>query len=101
MRGRLEIQYEDIGDQNLKNINSPVRAYRISLSGSAPKPHDKVVRLPSRLFRTRTLEAVAGLIVALGLGATWRGWNSSSLLEPVLIMQTGIHGQKTTSAKGS
>jgi adenylate cyclase len=33
--GKLEIAFEDIGDQQLKNIERPVRTYRVRLSGVA------------------------------------------------------------------
>jgi adenylate cyclase len=34
---RLDVHFEDIGEQTLKNINPPVRVYRIGM-GSAPAP---------------------------------------------------------------
>jgi TolB-like protein len=35
-RGKLEIAFEDIGEQQLKNIERPVRVYRVRLSGAGP-----------------------------------------------------------------
>jgi TolB-like protein len=35
-RGKLEIVFEDLGEQQLKNIARPVRVYRVRLSGAAP-----------------------------------------------------------------
>jgi adenylate cyclase len=34
--GRIDLAYQDIGEQQLKNIARPVRAYRIHLDGIAP-----------------------------------------------------------------
>src|SRR5436190_874687 len=34
--GRIDLAYQDIGEQQLKNIARPVRAYRIRLDGIAP-----------------------------------------------------------------
>jgi TolB-like protein/tetratricopeptide (TPR) repeat protein len=36
VRGKLDIAFEDVGDQSLKNIARPVRVYRVSLGGAAP-----------------------------------------------------------------
>jgi TolB-like protein len=37
-RGKLEITFEDIGDQQLKNIERPVRVYRMRASGAPSSP---------------------------------------------------------------
>jgi len=53
--GKLDVAFEDMGDQQLKNIGRPVRVYRVSPScraGSAPVPFRKRERF---LFRQRTL----------------------------------------------
>jgi len=36
-RGKLDIAFEDAGEQQLKNIAWPVRVYRVRLSGEAPQ----------------------------------------------------------------
>lgn len=36
-RGKLDLAFEDAGEQQLKNINWPVRAYRIRLNGTEPR----------------------------------------------------------------
>jgi TolB-like protein len=40
VRGKLELAFEDMGEQQLKNIDRPVRAYRAKLSdqGTSPRP---------------------------------------------------------------
>lgn len=35
LKSNIEVGYEDIGEQQLKNISRPVRAYRVELSGAA------------------------------------------------------------------
>jgi class 3 adenylate cyclase len=37
VRGKLDVVFEDIGEQQLKNIAQPVRAYRVRLNGVATK----------------------------------------------------------------
>ena len=36
IRNRIDAHFEDIGDQEVKNVSTPVRAYRISLDPPAP-----------------------------------------------------------------
>ena len=36
--GKLEIAFEDMGDQQLKNIDRPVRVYRAKLSARTQSP---------------------------------------------------------------
>jgi adenylate cyclase len=38
LRGRSDVACDDIGEQQLKNIARPVRAYRVRLDGAAPAP---------------------------------------------------------------
>jgi TolB-like protein/class 3 adenylate cyclase len=47
--GKLDLAFEDIGEQQLKNIARPVRAYRvIGPAGSAPTRADPVLALPDK-----------------------------------------------------
>ena len=47
--GRLDLAFEDMGDQQLKNITRPVRAYRVIASaGSASARADPVLALPDK-----------------------------------------------------
>jgi TolB-like protein/Tfp pilus assembly protein PilF len=39
VRGKLEIAFEDLGEQQLKNIDRPVRVYRTKLNIAGPSPH--------------------------------------------------------------
>src|SRR5262245_61683496 len=38
IHGSLEVAFEDMGEQQLKNIARPVRVYRVHLNGSTPAP---------------------------------------------------------------
>ena len=64
IKGRFEIQYDDIGDQNLKNISQPVRAYRITVSPPSSKGSERKAS-PSRLPHWGVAAAVLAL-AALG-----------------------------------
>lgn len=47
VRGTLELPFDDIGEQHLKNIQRPVRVYRIA-SGSKPASRSAFLSLPDR-----------------------------------------------------
>jgi adenylate cyclase len=47
VRGTLDLPFDDIGEQHLKNIQRPVRVYRIAL-GSKPATTTTVFSLPDR-----------------------------------------------------
>ena len=36
--GKLDLTFDDIGEQQLKNIARPVRVYRVSVAGTHPPP---------------------------------------------------------------
>ena len=38
VRNKLDLTYSDLGAQSVKNIDEPVRAYRVSESDAAPAP---------------------------------------------------------------
>ena len=46
-RGKLDIRFEDMGEQQLKNIERPVRVYRIRTSGAALS-HRPALALPDK-----------------------------------------------------
>jgi hypothetical protein len=52
VRGRIEAQFADIGEQSLKNIARPLRIYRIG-SGSLPEPLATPLALPLPDFTIR------------------------------------------------
>src|SRR5882762_8079090 len=46
--GKLDVGFEDMGDQQLKNIARAVRAYRIELSGVSGRPARQSLALPDK-----------------------------------------------------
>jgi class 3 adenylate cyclase/TolB-like protein len=67
VRHKLELAYEDLGEQEVKNIPEPIRAYRIALEGEA---------LPSGLgprpLRRVAVTTLLVLLVAAVGAAAWR-----------------------------
>ncbi len=66
-QGRLDIAFEDIGEQKLKNIARPVRVFRVRLDATAA---------PARTLRRRGLFAALALMILLTVGALWTGFGS-------------------------
>src|ERR1700756_419438 len=46
VRGKVEVEFADLGEQSLKNIARPLRAYRVGLSETAPQPISAPATLP-------------------------------------------------------
>jgi len=65
VRNKLDLGYEDLGEQRLKNISEPVRVYRVRPTG-APAPKTKP------RFAPRALLAV-GLLLVVAVGG-WLLW---------------------------
>ena len=66
MRGKLDLRFEDLGEQEVKNIPEPVRVYRV-------RPADEVT--PRSSWRSwRSAVVAAGGLVVLGVAALvlWR-----------------------------
>jgi adenylate cyclase len=72
VRGKLPLVYEDLGEQALKNIPNPVRAFRVRIEDSAPKATRTPSPPPRSRMRRPVLIAVAVLALA-GLGV-WAAW---------------------------
>ncbi len=68
VRGKLEIGYIDLGEQSVKNIPEPLRAYRVQFERVPEAPR-------SEPRRTRWLVAVVAVLLLLGIGA-WALWDS-------------------------
>jgi adenylate cyclase len=71
VRNKLQLGYEDLGEQEVKNIPEPVRVYRVQLAGvQSHVPR----RVATRGRRLRTVALTAGavvLLVSAGIALTW------------------------------
>jgi adenylate cyclase len=63
VEGKLDLRCEDLGEQSLKNIPRPIRAYRIRLEAEAPAPRTA----PSTARRTTWAVGALGLVIVGGL----------------------------------
>jgi class 3 adenylate cyclase len=71
--GKLDLGFQDIGEQALKNISRPIRVYRVSGTG---RPQRAPPPAPVRA-RSSLPWAIGGFcVVALSALAAWLGWLS-------------------------
>ena len=70
LQGRLDLPLEFAGEQRVKNIARPVRAYRVRLDGQPAGPARRQVR---HLQRWAPIAALVLLALVL-LGGVWRFW---------------------------
>jgi TolB-like protein/class 3 adenylate cyclase len=80
---KLDLGYEDLGEQQVKNIARSVRAYRVVLDGAAPRQALTAKRRgPSALQVLGSAGVIALIGAGLGLGL-WRPWAPD--IEPVPV----------------
>ncbi len=68
---KLPLDYEFLGEQQVKNIAEPVRAYRARLQTGAELPKSVGASKPVKKSRARPLIAGAALAVVVGVLLTW------------------------------
>ncbi len=103
--GKLDLGFQDIGEQTLKNISRPIRVYRVSGAGRPQRPAPPAPR--AREPFAWAIGAVAVVALA-GLAAWQAGWlrfgsadrgSVSSAPAPVVAApSTGLPAQKSADA---
>jgi len=72
VHGKLPVAFEDTGERRLKNIDEPVRAYRIHAPGAASAP--TATRPPATTTRRRRIvSGVAVSLLVVAAAAWWTG----------------------------
>src|SRR5271166_4019532 len=71
VRDKMQVTFADLGEQNLKNIARPMRAYALKLG--VPRSAPEVARKPRN--RALVWSASAAALVAVLIGASWFGWH--------------------------
>jgi TolB-like protein/class 3 adenylate cyclase/Tfp pilus assembly protein PilF len=77
IRGKLPLTFEDLGERQVKNIEQPVRIYRVHIQGTASGAVATPVRRPAvRGRRWWVVWGLAAVLVLLAAGGTWwiRSW---------------------------
>ncbi len=103
--GKLDLGFQDIGEQNLKNISRPIRVYRVS-GASAPlrplPPAAAPVPPAAAALRARSpLPWVIGAVVAAVIGAAvaWQGgWLRSASSDGASRMTAAVPAKSPPSA---
>ena len=68
--GKLTLGAEDLGEQHVKNIPRPIRAYRLTAEGRPPAPPEPgPPSRPARKVRFALVASIAAILVAAGAAA--------------------------------
>ena len=72
VRGKLPLAFEDVGEQQLKNIEQAVRAYRVLIPGAPLTPGAGLVGRPAMADRRRwVMRGLTALLALLAAGGVW------------------------------
>ena len=86
VRGKVELDFEDLGDQEFKNIAEPVRVFRVVLDDRAAALVTPLVESPPRVASQRRWQiasAVAAAAIVFGGLIWWQPWGPD--FEPASI----------------
>jgi TolB-like protein/class 3 adenylate cyclase len=75
---KLPVAFEDVGERQLKNIEEPVRVYRIHVTGATAPPAPTRRVAPTARRRRIVSGVVVSLVVLAAAAAAW--WTSSRFL---------------------
>ena len=80
VRGKLPLTFADAGERQLKNIEQPVRTYRILIPGAASTPEAAPLSRTTTAHRRRWIVlGLAALLVLLAAGGAW--WINSRFFQ--------------------
>jgi adenylate cyclase len=72
IRGKLPVAFEDVGERQVKNIEHPVRMYRLLAPGTSPTELATPVRRPAIASGNRWIVwGLAAFLVVLGVAGAW------------------------------
>jgi TolB-like protein/class 3 adenylate cyclase/Flp pilus assembly protein TadD len=87
VKSKLDLEYEHLGEQEVKNIAEPVRAYRLlSYPGAAAHRVVKAKKRISKQWLKAAFGLAAVLVIAIGAAVVWNYFISSTPdLEPASV----------------
>ena len=71
VENHLQLTYADIGEQQVKNIAKPVRAYRVIINGTGSVLESSPARTSIMKHRTVGITLLVVILTALAVGAWW------------------------------
>ena len=72
VRSKLPLAFEDVGERQVKNIEQPVRMYRLHMPGASSNAVASLVRRPTTTDRRRWIVwGLAAFLVLLAAGGAW------------------------------
>ena len=72
IENKIGLEYEYLGEHEVKNIDKPIRAYRVlSYPGAAAHRVAKAKRAVGKTWRNRVMVIAAVLVIAVGVYAIW------------------------------
>jgi class 3 adenylate cyclase len=77
--GKLDLGFQDMGEQALKNISRPIRAFAVSGAGAAQRA--EIPRLRTTVGTSRALPIALGVVVLAAIGGSFawtQGWFGGS-----------------------
>ena len=80
VRHRLECQFDDMGEVEVKNVSDPVRVFKV-LS------NDEALKVPRRQSSIKRVSLVTFLVLLIGVGFVWWWQVQTPDLEPVNIVK--------------
>jgi class 3 adenylate cyclase/tetratricopeptide (TPR) repeat protein len=99
VHGSLDVAFDDIGDQQVKNIMRPIRVFAVALNAADAAGHGRAARtgILSVALGRRTLSSrqsvlavsLLAAVVAAGLLASWWKWSVPRAAEPP-AMSVGV-----------
>jgi TolB-like protein/class 3 adenylate cyclase/Flp pilus assembly protein TadD len=89
VRDKLSFSFDDLGDQSVKNIPRPVRAYRVRLNDDGPPPLPKrAARVGMGGRRIAAIVAAALLLTVVAGGGAW--YSAGGLKSAATVAQQSI-----------
>src|SRR5262249_25420079 len=89
VKGKLGVGYADLGQQRVKNVADPVRAYRVLMDSASAGKTIGEPKTGARSQRWPAAAAVAGLLaIAGGAARWWRPWEPA--IEPATVERMAL-----------
>jgi adenylate cyclase len=74
VRNKLEVDYDDLGDQTVKNIPDQVRVYRVSAGEDRGTPASERTAKGATARGLRTVLLATGAVVIVAVAGVWATW---------------------------